>query len=203
MPASFLSIWHVDVFAYLQGGTAGWPSWQSHELNELGGLNGEGPSQDDAPAVDLPAAMKMLRPPCNSIHGVSPCHRAQVPSQPVMNDRKDVLPYHQNVLTGNFQERELLLGTTVRYERLRMHHIQQIHHTPGIHFDKHSLRWKATWYDISGHRKAKYFPIGELQKEPQYPQPPFSVTKIPCSIEAEPAFVETEANNRKLLLQGY
>ncbi|KAL8433320.1 hypothetical protein Efla_001874 [Eimeria flavescens] len=36
----------------------------------------------------------------------------------------------------------------------------QLHHTTGIHFDKHSLRWKATWYDNSGQRRAKYFPIG-------------------------------------------
>ncbi|CDI75388.1 hypothetical protein, conserved [Eimeria praecox] len=65
----------------------------------------------------------------------------------------------QNALKASIQERELPLGSTVRYDRLRMHHVQQMHHTPGIHFDKHSLRWKATWYDISGHRKAKYFPI--------------------------------------------
>ncbi|KAL8273741.1 hypothetical protein Esti_002341 [Eimeria stiedai] len=36
----------------------------------------------------------------------------------------------------------------------------QVHHTTGIHFDKHSLRWKATWYNNMGQRKAKYFPIG-------------------------------------------
>ncbi|KFG58224.1 AP2 domain transcription factor AP2IX-3 [Toxoplasma gondii RUB] len=34
-------------------------------------------------------------------------------------------------------------------------------HTTGIHFDKHSLRWKATWYDTTGQRKAKYFPVGK------------------------------------------
>lgn len=36
-------------------------------------------------------------------------------------------------------------------------------HTTGIHFDKHSLRWKATWYDTTGQRKAKYFPVGKLK----------------------------------------
>ncbi|XP_026194205.1 uncharacterized protein LOC34620125 [Cyclospora cayetanensis] len=46
-----------------------------------------------------------------------------------------------------------------RYERQSVHNLYHLHYTPGIHFDKHSLRWKATWYDISGHRKAKYFPI--------------------------------------------
>lgn len=40
--------------------------------------------------------------------------------------------------------------------------LQLLQHTTGIHFDKHSLRWKATWYDNSGQRKAKYFPIGEV-----------------------------------------
>ncbi|CDJ38225.1 hypothetical protein ETH_00009540 [Eimeria tenella] len=57
------------------------------------------------------------------------------------------------------EEDVFLWGRAERYERLRLQQVQQMHHTPGIHFDKHSLRWKATWYDISGHRKAKYFPI--------------------------------------------
>lgn len=43
----------------------------------------------------------------------------------------------------------------------QLQQLQQYYPTPGIHFDKHSLRWKSTWNDMSGHRKAKYFPIGK------------------------------------------
>lgn len=38
--------------------------------------------------------------------------------------------------------------------------LQRVQHTTGIHFDKHSMRWKATWYDHSGQRRAKYYPVG-------------------------------------------
>ncbi|CDJ28764.1 uncharacterized protein EMH_0017020 [Eimeria mitis] len=122
-------------------------------------LNGLGPTQDDAKPGDLPSAVKMLRPPCNPLQDASPSHTAEVGNLPATGARRGSLSCHQNVLKANIQEKELLMGTTLRYDRLRLQHFQQIHHTPGIHFDKHSLRWKATWYDISGHRKAKYFPI--------------------------------------------
>lgn len=53
------------------------------------------------------------------------------------------------------------LGQRKADHRMQLGHVQHIQHTTGIHFDRRSLRWKATWYDNTGQRKAKYFPVGE------------------------------------------
>ncbi|CDJ54303.1 hypothetical protein, conserved [Eimeria brunetti] len=150
----------VGVFVYLQRGTSSWPSLQVHERNALG------PAQDGSKYAGLPFAMKMIRPLCNSFHGVSSCHSTYPDSLPATNDRRDVVSSQHNSIKANIQETELSLGKTVRYDRLRMQHFQQMHHTPGIHFDKHSLRWKATCRLLAIHtRLTNHIPRGSRYRE--------------------------------------
>lgn len=138
-----------------QQGASNWQVKQTLQPEELGS------SRATAPTVLLSPELHSSHSLCGPMHAGSVSQKKQSTILPVEDNRAAMAARLLSFSKPSAEEDVFLWGRAERYERLRLQQVQQMHHTPGIHFDKHSLRWKATWYDISGHRKAKYFPIGK------------------------------------------
>ena len=139
----------------VQIGLAAWPMLEARGPGELRS------SREAGPKADLSPEPNMFLSISEPMQSVSPCRWTPRAAKSAEEHHDELGSYFLNSVKPRNAKGGPITARVDRYEQIRIHRLPQAYHTPGIHFDKHSMRWKATWYDTSGNRKAKYFPIGE------------------------------------------